>query len=61
MPNLQEVNYNGSKYYRAAEQPGQGPDICLYSPDARTIVGAPEARIRDLIPFERDLALERRA
>jgi beta-lactamase regulating signal transducer with metallopeptidase domain len=49
MPNLQEVNYNGSKYYRAAEQPGQGPDICLYSPDARTIVGAPEARIRDLI------------
>jgi prepilin-type processing-associated H-X9-DG protein len=49
MPNLQEVNYNGGKYYRATEQPGQGPDLCLYSPDARTIVGAPEARIRDLI------------
>jgi prepilin-type processing-associated H-X9-DG protein len=49
MPNLQEINYNGGKYYRATDQPGQGPDLCLYSPDARTIVGAPEARIRDLI------------
>ena len=48
-PVLQEVEFGGIKYL-SPQQPGNpGTTPSFYMPDDRTLIGAPEARIRDLI------------
>jgi prepilin-type processing-associated H-X9-DG protein len=46
-PNMLEVEYSGGKYGKLPETREGEP--CFYMPDGRSLVGAPEARIRDLI------------
>ena len=46
-PNMLEVEYSGAKYSKLPNSTDGEP--CFYMPDGRTLVGGPEARIRDLI------------
>ena len=48
-PVLQEAEFGGVKYLTTRQPAGRGRDFSYFMPDERTLIGAPEARIRELI------------
>ena len=48
-PFLAEVEFQGVKYLIATRPGGPAPQMSFYAPDDRTVIAAPEARIRELI------------
>ncbi len=48
-PVLQEAEFSGVKYLTTRQPAGRGRDFSYFMPDERTLIGAPEARIRELI------------
>jgi beta-lactamase regulating signal transducer with metallopeptidase domain len=48
-PSLQEAEFAGAKYLSSPQAPGPNMQLSFYMPDDRTLVGATEARLRDLM------------